>query len=108
MPGKAIGFGSYMAPVGVEHFFDAFCFDHKGPGEQPHAKLWAFPPAMFQEIPILNRCMRISFRLLQGAYQLKGRHLLTSVESIRTWLRERRVGSDAESGWSGVSDVSSL
>ena len=70
---------SFMAPVGVEHFFE------------PHAKLWAFPPAMFQRIPILNRCMRISFRLRQGAYQLKGRHLLTRVESIRTWLLERRV-----------------
>eukprot|EP00434_Breviolum_minutum_P041318 symbB.v1.2.036756.t1/scaffold5224.1/size29657/3 len=34
---------SFMAPVGVEHFFE------------PHAKLWAFPPAMFQRIPILNR-----------------------------------------------------
>ena len=64
---------------------------HKGPDEQLHGKLWAFPPAMFQKIPILNRCMRTSFRLLQGAYQLKGRHLLTSVESIRTWLLERRV-----------------
>ena len=76
---------SYMAPLGIEHFFDAFCFDPKGPGEQPHAKLWAFPPAMFQRIPILNRRMRTSSRLLQGASPWKGRHLLLSVESIRTW-----------------------
>ena len=68
-----------------------FALTHKGPGEQPHAKLWAFPPAMFQKIPILNRCMRTSSRLLQGASRLNGRHLLLSVESIRTWLRERRV-----------------
>ena len=64
---------------------------HKGPGEQLHAKLWAFLPAMLQRIPTLNICMRISFRLPQGAYQLKGRHLLTRVESIWTWLLVRRV-----------------
>ena len=58
---------SYMAPLGIKHFFDAFALSHKGPGEQPHAKLWTFPPAMFQRIPILNRCMRTSSRLLQGA-----------------------------------------
>eukprot|EP00434_Breviolum_minutum_P033671 symbB.v1.2.029795.t1/scaffold3289.1/size59672/4 len=40
--------------------------------------------------------MRVSFRSLQGAYQLKGRPLLTSVESIRIWL-QRESGSDAES-----------
>ena len=75
---------------------------HKGLGEQPHAKLWAFPPAMFQRIPILNRCMRISFRLPQGEYQLKGRHLLT-----QDMVAREESGSDAESGWSGVSDNSS-
>ena len=79
---------SHMAPLGIEHFFDAFCFE---PQEQPHAKLWTFPPVMFQRIPILNRCTRTSSRLLQGASQLKGRHLLLSEESMRTWLRKRRV-----------------
>ena len=43
------------------------------------------------------------FSLTQGAYQLKGRHLRKRVESIRTWVLERR-GSGAESGWSGVPD----
>ena len=68
-----------------------FALSHKGPGEQPHAKLWTFPPAMFQKIPILSRGMRTSSRLLQGASRLKGRNLLLSVKSIRTWLRKRKV-----------------
>ena len=42
------------------------CLTYKGSDEQPHAKLWAFPPAMLQRIPILNSCMRIVF-----AYHLK-------------------------------------
>ena len=83
-----------MAPVGIEHFFDALT--HKGPGGQPHAKLWAFPPAMFQRIPILNRCMRISFRLPQGAYQLKGRHLLTKSGIDLDMVAREESGSDAE------------
>ena len=57
---------------------------HKGPGEQPHAKLWAFPPAVFLRIPTLNSCRRTSVCLPQGGYQLKGRHLRKRVESIRT------------------------
>ena len=40
---------------------------HKGLGEQQHAKLWAFLPAMLQRTPILKICMRISLRLPQGA-----------------------------------------
>ena len=53
--------------------------------------------------------MRTLSRLRLGASRLKGRHLLLSVKSIRTWLRESvsDAVSDAESGWSGVSDNSS-
>ena len=95
MPGKVIGFGWTNVLIWLRWESNTslmpFALSHKGPGEQPHAKLWTFPPAMFQRIPILSRCMRTSSRLLQGASQLKGRHLLLSVESIRTWLRKRRV-----------------
>ena len=95
MPGKAIGFGWTNVLTWLRWELNTSsmlsALTHKGPGEQPHAKLWAFPPAVFLRIPTLNSCMRISFRLPQGAYQLKGRHLRKRVESIRTWLVERRV-----------------
>ena len=92
MPGKEIGFGwtnvltwlRWGSNTSLMHF----ALTRKGPGEQLHAKHWAFPPARFQRIPILNRCMRTSSRLLQGASRLKGRHLRPSVKSIRTWLRK--------------------
>ena len=73
-----------------------FALSHKGPGEQPHAKLWTFPPAMFQRIPILSRCMRTSSRLLQGASQLKGKR-----EIDQNMVAKEESVSDAESGWSG-------
>ena len=82
-----------------------FVLSHKGPGEQPHAKLWTFPPAMVQMIPNLEQGRRASSRLLQGASRSKGRHLLLSEKTVKTW-KEESV-SDAESGWSGVSDNSS-
>ena len=82
-----------------------FALSHKGPGEQPHAKLWTFPPAMFQKIPILSRGMRTSSRLLQGASRLKGRHLLLSVKSIRTWLRKRKVHRMLRVGGQGCLNV---
>ena len=66
-------------------------FTHKGLGEQLHAMLCVFPPAKLQKTPIWNICLWISVRLPQGAYQLKGRPLLTRVESIWRWLPVRRV-----------------
>ena len=84
---------AYMAPLGIEHFFDAFCFDPQRPWRAA-----AMPssghslPAMFQKIPIWRTCMRTSSRLLQGASRLNGRHLLLSVECERgQCMRERRV-----------------
>ena len=29
----------YMAPMGIEHFFEPFALTHKGPGVQRHATL---------------------------------------------------------------------
>ena len=115
MPGKVIGCGWTNVLTWLRWESNTslmpFALTHKGPGEQPHAKLWVSLPAMFQRIPILRTCMRTISHLLQRASRLKGRHLLLSVKSIRTWLRrEDSVSdavSDAESGWSGVSDNSS-
>ena len=95
MPGKVIGFNwtNVLSLLRLELNTSSMpsALTHKGLGEQQHAKLWAFLPAMLQRTPILNICMRISLRLPQGAYQLNGRHLLTRVESIWTWLQVRRV-----------------
>ena len=50
MPGKVIGFGWTNVLIWLRWESNTslmpFALTHKGPGEQPHAKLWAFP-AMF-------------------------------------------------------------
>ena len=95
LPGKVIGFGWTNVLIwlrwGSNTSLMPFALSHKGPGEQPHAKLWTFPPAMVQMIPILSRGRRASSRLLQGASRSKGRHLLLSEKAIKTWLRKRKV-----------------
>jgi len=82
---------SFMAPVGIEHFIEAAC------------QALGIPSCHVSGDTHLERLHENKFSLTQGAYQLKGRHLRKRVESIRTWVFERS-GSDAESGWSGVSD----
>ena len=108
MPGKVIGFNwtNVLSLLRWELNTSSMpsALTHKGLGEQQHAKLWAFLPAMLQRTPILNICMGISLRLPQGTYQLNGRHLLTRVESM---VASEESGSEAESGWSGVSNNSS-
>ena len=95
MPGKVIGFNWTNVPsllrLELNTSLMPSALTHKDLGEQRHAELWAFLPAMLQRIPILNICRRTSLRLPQGAYQLNGRHLLIRTELIRTWLQVRRV-----------------
>ena len=80
---------AYMAPLGIEHFFDAFCDPQRPWGTA--AILWASLPAVYQRMPIWRTCMSTFSCLRLGVFRLKGRHQLLSVKSIRTWLRERRV-----------------
>ena len=103
MPGKVIGFNwtNVLSLLRWDLNTSSMpsALTHKGLGEQQHAKLWAFLPAMLQRTPILNICMGISLRLPQGAYQLNGRHLLTRVGVDLDMVASEESGSEAESGW---------
>ena len=81
---------AYMAPLGIEHFFDAFCFNPQRPWGQLQSKLWASLPAMYQRMPIWKICRGAPSRLRLGVFRLKGKHLRRSVKLIRTWLQRRR------------------
>ena len=82
---------AYMAPLGIEHFFDAFCFD-----PQKALAGTCMPSSGHPVLPCFRRhtsgksTMRTGSRLRQGASQLKGGHLLQRVKSIKTWLEEKR------------------
>ena len=83
---------SYMAPLGVEHFFDAFCFDPQRLWRAAACQALGIPSCHVSEDAHLEQVHENKFSLTpRRVYLLKGRPLLTSVESIRTWLRKRRV-----------------
>ena len=103
---------AYMAPLGIEHFFDAFCFDPQRPCGTAAIQALGIP----------------SCRVSKDAYYLENMHVNTFSLTPRRIPVERKapaakrevdqdmvareesvsdVGSDAESGWSGVSDNSS-
>ena len=66
MPGKVIGFswtnvGSLLR-LELSTSSMPSAFTHKGLGEQQHAELWVFRPAMLQKAPISNFCIGINLR----------------------------------------------
>ena len=67
MPGKMIGCGwtnvLAMAPLGIEHFFDAFCFNPQRPWGQPQSKLWASLPCRVSKNAYLENMHVSSFLL---------------------------------------------
>ena len=69
---------SFIAPVGIEHFFDAFCLHPQRPWRAAACQALSIPPAMLVRTPIW-------------------------IDMVAT----EESGSEAESGWSGVSDNSS-
>ena len=48
---------AYMAPLGIEHFFDAFCFNPQRPWAAAAIQALASLPAVYQRMPIWRICM---------------------------------------------------
>ena len=78
---------AYMAPLGIEHFFHAFCFDPQRPWGTAAIQALGIPSCRVSKNAYLENMHVNTFSIRR----LKGRHQLLSVKSIRTWLRERRV-----------------
>ena len=77
-----------------------FALSHKGPGEQPHAKLWTFPLAMFQKIPILSRGHENKFSLTPRRIPVERKTPAAKREVNQDMVAKEESVSDAESGWS--------
>ena len=111
MPGKEIGFGwtnvltwlRWESNTSLMHF----ALTRKGPGEQPHAKLWAFPPAMFQRDTHLEQMHENKFSLTPRRIPVERKTPAAKREVDQDMVAKGDSVSDAESGWSGVSDNSS-
>ena len=115
MPGKVIGVRldkcAYMAPLGIEHFFDAFCFDPQRPWGTAAIQALGIPSCRVSKDAYLENMHVNTFlltprripveRKASAAKREVDQDMVASEESVS------EVGSDAESGWSGVSDNSS-
>jgi len=58
----------FIAPVGIEHFFDASALAPR-PGEQQQVKLWVFLLAILRRILVSSSGRKTNSRSLQGVHQ---------------------------------------
>ena len=110
MPGKAIGFGwtncSFMAPVGVEHFFDAFCSDPQRPWRAAACQALGIPSCHVSEDTHLEQVHENKFSLTPRRIPVERKASADKSGVDQDMVAREESGSDAESGWSGVSDNS--
>ena len=83
---------SYMAPLGIEHFFDAFCFEPQRPWRAAACQALDIPSCHVSEDTYLEQVHENKFSLTPRRIPVERKTpAAISVESIRTWLRKRRV-----------------
>ena len=102
---------AYMAPLGIEHFFDAFCFNPQRPCGAAAIQALGIPSCCVSKDAYLEN-MHVSTFLLTPRRIPAERKASTAKREVDQDMVAREesvseVGSDAESGWSGVSDNSS-
>ena len=83
-----------------------FALSHKGPGEQPHAKLWTFPSCHVSTDTYLEQGQESKFSLTPKRIPVERKTPAAKREGEQDMVAKEESGSDAESGWSGVSDSS--
>ena len=101
---------AYMAPLGIEHFFDAFCFNPQRPWGAAAIQALGIPSCRVSKDAYLEN-MHMSTFLLTPRRIPAERKASTAKREVDQDMVAREesvseVGSDADSGWSGVSDNS--
>ena len=98
---------SYMAPLGVEHFFDAFCFDPQRPWRAAACQALGIPSCHVSEDTHLEQVHENKFSLTPRRIPVERKTPAAKVCADQDMVAKEESVSDAESGWSGVSDNSS-
>ena len=102
---------AYMAPLGIEHFFDAFCFNPQRPWGAAAIQALGIPSCRVSKGAYLENMQRSTFSLTPRRIptERKASSAKREVDQDMVAKEERvsEVDSDADSGWSGVSDNSS-
>ena len=101
----------YMAPLGIEHFFDAFCFDPQRPWGTAAIQALGIPSCRVSKDAYLENMHVNTFLLTPRRIPVERKASAAKREVDQDMVAREEsvseVGSDAESGWSGVSDNSS-
>ena len=102
---------AYMAPLGIEHFFDAFCFDPQRPWGTAAIQALGIPSCRVSKDAYLENMHVNTFLLTPRRIPVERKASAVKREVDQDMVAREEsvseVGSDAESGWSGVSDNSS-
>ena len=97
----------YMAPLGIEHFFDAFCFDPRRPWRAAACQALGIPSCHVSEDTHLEQMHENKFSLTPRRIPVERKTPAAKREVDQDMVAREESVSDAESGWSGVSDNSS-
>ena len=96
----------FIAPVGIEHFFDAFCFSPQRPWRTAACQALGIPSCHIAEDTHIKQLEENTFTLIPR--RIPAERKATAEKSGADVVMEAGEESEsgAESGWSGVSDNS--
>ena len=100
----------HLAPMGIEHFFDAFCLDPQRPWRTTACHALGIPSCHVSEDTHLETVHANKFSLAPRRIPVDRKTAAKQEVDQEMVAREEGksdADSDAESGWSGVSDNSS-
>ena len=98
---------SFMAPLGIEHFFDAFCFDPQRPWRAAACQALGIPSCHVSDDTHLEQLHERKFSLTPRRVPVERKASAKQSKVDQDMAVREESGSDSESGWSGVSDNSS-
>ena len=94
----------FIAPVGIEHFFDAFCFDPQRPWRAAARQALGIPSCYIAEDSHIKQLEENKFTLSPRRIPAERRATAEKSGADVVMDAGEESGSGAESGWSGVSD----
>ena len=97
----------FIAPVGIEHFFDAFCFDPQRPWRTAASQALGIPTCHIAEDTHINQSEGSKFTLTPRRIPAERWTIAEKSGADVVMDAGEESGSGDDSGWSGVSDNSS-
>ena len=97
----------FLGPVGIEHFFDAFCYFPQRPWRAAAIQALGIPSCHIAVDAHIMKLEDNKFKLTPRRIPVERRATASNSRNDVVMDAGEQSGSDAESGWSGVFDNSS-